>query len=128
MNVKEFQEIIYNENDKDERIFQFLTLHNLIHNGEDEQVLCPRGHRMFLTKTPKRADGYAWRCKKTGCQTFKSIRHETFFYETRIKIWKIFLIIFNWAYENIGTRSSQLIDVSTNTVSNYHMRLRAIVL
>ena len=82
---------------------------------------------MTIKKSPK-TDGWCWRCSPKGCQKTKSIRAGTFFFENRLKLFQILLLVFNFAFEFLNTTINQLVGVSTVTIGAYKKRLRLIIL
>ena len=122
--LAQFQQIILNEDKA--KTFDLLKQFDLIkHNGIKK---CNKGHVMEIKEFRNRTDGYVWRCGKKGCQTHKSIRENTFFANGKIKIWQILMIIFNWVAEFMQKTSMQILDVHRNTISNYHKKIRLIIL
>jgi hypothetical protein len=53
---------------------------------------------MDLNKNNK-TNGWWWRCSPKGCQKTKSIRLGTFFFENKIQLWQVLILIFNFACE-----------------------------
>ena len=122
--LAQFQQIVLNEDKA--KTFDLLKQFDLIkHNGIKK---CNKGHVMEIKEFRNRTDGYVWRCGKKGCQTHKSIRENTFFANGKIKIWQILMIIFNWVAEFMQKTSMQILDVHRNTISNYHKKIRLIIL
>lgn len=64
---------------------------------------------MNLVKSINRPDGYSWRRKTKGCQSHKSMRLNSFFYDSRLEICKILWIIFNWAAEFVYDKTEQIV-------------------
>ena len=73
---------------------------------------------MQLKKNTKN-DGWWWRCSPKMCQKTESIRTGTFFFENRIWLWEVLLLIFNFAFEYLNVTTRQLVGVSLSTICNY---------
>ena len=50
------------------------------------------------------------------------------FFENRLQLFQVLLIIFNFAFEFLYTAINQLVGVSANTIAAYKRRLRLILL
>ena len=102
-------QIIYeaDESLQNDRVLAYLNQVGLINYNDEKE--CVNGHLMELKKV-KRADGWWWRCGQKGCQKSESIRKGTFFYDGKIKIWVVLLMIFNFAFESLNTTTRQLDD------------------
>jgi transposase-like protein len=126
-NVTAFNQMIYESNEKSRKnkILAYLNQIGLIDYNKDWR--CARGHKLEI-KPANNSDGWWWRCNAKGCQKSKSIRTGTFFFENRIKLWEVLLIIFNFAFEFLNTTTNQLVGVSSNTIMHYKRRLRLIIL
>ena len=111
-------QIIYeaDESLQNDKVLAYLNQVGLINYNDEKE--CVNGHLMELKKV-KRADGWWWRCGQKGCQTSESIRKGTIFYDGKIKIWVVLLMIFNFAFEYLNTTTRQLVGISVQTVSNY---------
>ena len=104
----------------------FINQISLINYNEHKQ--CSNGHNMTLKPVPK-TDGWWWRCSPKSCQKTKSIRAGTFFFESKILLWKVLLLIFNFGFEFLNTTTQVLMGtVSSHTIAAYKRRLRLIIL
>jgi hypothetical protein len=52
----------------------------------------------------------------------------TFFFENRIRLWEVLLLIFNFAFEFLNVTTRQLVGVSLSTITVYKKCLRIILL
>jgi transposase-like protein len=87
---------------------------------------CPKGHLLTVREAKSRPDGYELRC---SCKSHKTIRENSFFYDTKIRIWQVLYILYNFAFEFMNYRASDtLVRVGKETVSLYKKRIRAIIL
>ena len=84
----------------------------------NKRMYCRNGHAMTLKPNTK-TDGWWWRCAVRGCQKTKSLRTDTFFFENKLDLFLIFLIIMNFAFEFLNTTIHQLVGVCENTISSY---------
>ena len=122
-----FYQVVYEEDDKrrKDKVIAYLNQTGLIDYTEEKR--CENDHLMTIRKSPK-IDGWWWRCAPKGCQKTKSIRTGTFFFENRLQLFQVLLIIFNFAFEFLNTTINQLVGVSANTIAAYKRRLRLILL
>jgi hypothetical protein len=81
---------------------------------------CPRNHPIRIVYMKRNIDGYVWRCSARGCQATRSIRTNTFFHESKLKLLQIMSIIINFVSETVQgkgytnfTRDVVLVMVST---------------
>ena len=123
-----FNNVVYEEDEalKKNKVLAYLNQIGFISYNDNKQ--CPNGHAMSLRKV-KKTDGWWWRCSPKNCQKTKSIRAGTFFFESKIHLWEVLLLIFNFAFEFLNTTTRNLVGtVSTHTIGNYKRRLRLIIL
>ena len=122
-----FYQVVYEEDDKrrKDKVLAYLNQTGLIDYTQEKR--CENDHLMTIRKSPK-IDGWWWRCAPKGCQKTKSIRTGTFFFENRLQLFQVLLIIFNFAFEFLNTTINQLVGVSANTIAAYKRRLRLILL
>ena len=123
-----FHGVVYeqDENLKKNKIVAYLNQIGLIDYNQEK--LCVNGHQMNLKKNMAKADGFWWRCAPKACQKSKSFRAGTFFFENRLPLWQVLLLIFNFAFEFLNSTVNQLIGVSSVTIAAYKRRLRLIIL
>jgi hypothetical protein len=123
-----FFSVVYEENEtsRKNKVLAYLNQIGFINYNGNKQ--CLNGHATSLKKV-KKTDGWYWRCSTKGCQKTESIRAGTFFFESKIFIWEILLVIFNFAFEFLNTTTHNLVrTVSAHTIAAYKRRLRLIIL
>jgi hypothetical protein len=122
-----FYQVVYEENYslRNDKVLAYLNQTGLVNYNDLKQ--CENGHNMDLKKNNK-TNGWWWRCSPKGCQKTKSIRLGTFFFENKIQLWQVLILIFNFAFEFLNTKVSQLVGVSADTIAAYKRRLRLIIL
>ena len=125
--AEKFYRVVHeaNESLRNDKVLAYLNQTGLINYNEQKQ--CENGHVMDLKKS-KKTDGWWWRCSPKGCQKTKSLRAGTFFFENKIQLWQVLILIFNFAFEFLNTTVAQLVGVSAHTIAAYKRRLILIIL
>ena len=125
--AEKFYRVVHeaNESLRNDKVLAYLNQTGLINYNEQKQ--CENGHVMDLKKS-KKTDGWWWRCSPKGCQKTKSLRAGTFFFENKIQLWQVLILIFNFAFEFLNTTVAQLVGVSAHTIAAHKRRLRLIIL
>ena len=125
--AEKFYRVVHeaNESLRNDKVLAYLNQTGLINYNEQKQ--CENGHVMDLKKS-KKTDGWWWRCSPKGCQKTKSLRAGTFFFENKIQLWQVLILIFNFAFEFLNTTVAQLVGVSAHTIAAYKRRIRLIIL
>jgi hypothetical protein len=87
-----FFNVVYEENETSRKKKVLANLNQIGFINYNSNKQCLNGHATSLKKVNK-TDGWYWRCSTKGCQKTVSIRAGTFFFESKILIWEILLLI-----------------------------------
>ena len=100
--TNKFYNVVYEEDEKRRsyKVLAYLNQTGLIDYSQEK--LCQNGHPMAIRKSSI-TDGWWWRCSPKGCQKTKSIRAGTFFFENKLQLFQVLLLVFNFAFEFLNT-------------------------
>ncbi len=91
---------------------------------------CTCGSTMTWQKSAERkADGYIWRCPRTGCRKKQSIRRQSFFTRSHLSLQTWIKLIYFWATDLPVTKVSLHLDekeCSTKTAIDVYNFLREV--
>ena len=98
------------------RAVQWLRFNRLLYSD----LICENcGTEMNETVANKNKDGRLWRCPRKGCQKRVSIRKDSFFEQSQLRMGMIIRLIFYWAWQFSIKFSVTDLKVSEKTVIDW---------
>ena len=105
----------------EEACIEFLREHRVLARREE----CTRcGAEMHLEDRARLIDGQVWRCPKRQCRTTVSMRKNSFFEQSRVRLHRLVLLIFHWCLDMKQKDLARISNISTQMVSRWVTLLR----
>jgi hypothetical protein len=115
---------IYFENDV-EKIIKFLRDRKILISENPNCSKC--GGICKLVIRTDTVEKQSWRCTKSKCQTYLSIRHNSFLDTYKIPLSKCVKLMYAWAMEHKVCDTALTLALSEDTVTKFFKNLRRIV-